>query len=382
MPKSIYLRLLLLYIVVNTAYFLFASFISVFCSLELTFNFAGYLDIHHRNDTAWYEIIFSKGYRTITDPIQFGYHNSETDYKQSEWPFFPLFPLILKGISICTGLSFNASAFIYSIVITPLCFYSFFQLAYYYAENKEKAFYITLAFVLFPFHYHYSMFYTEPLFLFLLLQSFNSLIKHKYLQFALYTSLIVLVRPNGLVALGPLFLFFLEQEGLLSKTKIFFSRINFKLLGKALIFLAGFLSFAIYLFYQYEKTGHYFAFVKGQAGWDRTPNFPLFTLYLEVPRIAAYVNSTYTILIMIIGYWVWKRFDWSYNLLLWLTILMPLTSGATDSLPRYISIVFPVFYLIGEYMYEFKCRYLLLGISFVLQLVLFKFWLFNARISY
>lgn len=379
--KNYLIKIIGIYFLINLIYFLFSLFIANHSSLNLNPDLEGYIQIHKKIDSYWYERIYDNGYQTITDEKQLGYHNSEKDYKLSEWAFFPLFVMILKVIGLPFSLTFGQSALIISAIFSILSFWSFFQICKLYFTSTDEAFFTTIVFICFPFHYHYSMFYTESVFLTLMLQAILNLYKQKYLLFSLFISLIVLVRPNGTFVILSLFFTFLEVSQIIINKKFRFENINLKTFKYSLAFLGAIASFALFLYFNYYKTGYLLAYMKAQVGWGRSATFPLLTFFKSF-GFSDIVNSVYTIIVMFIGIKIWKNFPLSINILFWITILIPLSTGSTDSLPRFISILFPVFIIIGSYIYKMKYKYIIVACLFALQLILIKFWLFEARISY
>ena len=125
----------------------------------------------------------------------------------------------------------------------------------------------------------------------------------------------------------------------------------------------------------------FFAFSVAQQGWYRDFMFPLLALFRE-GNVANQFNSIYTIAFILIAIFSWKKLPLSLNILIWLGLLLPLTSGSVQSMPRFISIIFPFTLIIGSWFYPSKKRYLLLTGLGLLQLLTFYFWLTGLPISY
>jgi len=79
-------------------------------------------------------------------------------------------------------------------------------------------------------------------------------------------------------------------------------------------------------------------------------------------------NSTYTVIAMIFALFAWRKLPLSFNILIWLAIILPLTAGSVISMPRYISTLFPLFIILAYHLYKTKYKFLILGCLFCLQL--------------
>jgi hypothetical protein len=211
--------------------------------------------------------------------------------------------------------------------------------------------------------------------------SFVSIQQKKYWLTSLLIVPLALLRANGLILLLPLYLFMLESEGLFSQgfsLKRVFQKEN---LLRSLFFLSGPIAFFLYGFYQLEMTGEFFAFSVAQKGWYRELMFPLLALFRE-GNLANQFNSVYTILFILIAAFSWKKFPLSLNVLIWLSLLLPLTSGSVQSMPRFISLIFPFSMLIGSWIYRWKYHNFALSVVFLLQLFTYYFWLTDMPISF
>ncbi|MEJ2595552.1 MAG: hypothetical protein P8100_10615, partial [bacterium] len=165
----------------------------------------------------------------------------------------------------------------------------------------------TLLLMVFPFHYYFSMFYTEALFFTFLVGSFLSISKKKYSLFSILLAALVLIRPNGIVMMLPLYLYMLEKEGIFQKKKLLWPELMAKNnLARTAWFLSAPLVFVIYGYYQWKMTGEFFAFSIAQEGWYREPRFPFLSLFRE-GNLANQFDSVYAIAFMILAIIGWKK---------------------------------------------------------------------------
>lgn len=328
----------------------------------------------NRNDSWWYEQIATNGYRDYLLSDNNGNKLPFVEGVQSTWAFFPLYPSLCALLMQILECSFNQSAFIWSIILSLAVAVLLFKVAKSYFKNEQQAFWASMLYLLFPFNLHVYMYYTEALFLLGILSSIYGLQSKKVWWTLLGTIIIVLTRPNGLMMLLPLWIFALEQsngDSFPQKSKL----IN------TLLFIPSGLLFLCYLYYQYLQTGYYNAFVLAGAAWDRKMQFPIFTLFTQSSGVGK-VLAVYTIAVMIYAVWKWRKLSLSFNLLIWLNILLPLSMGGVTSMPRFISILFPLYFLLAADLEQFKYKKSILTFLFLGQLFVLYFWNISYGLGY
>jgi hypothetical protein len=357
-------------IAIKIIYLIFAAVIMKNLSV---ISFTGYLNVTHNLDSGWYNKIVENGYPKITDKDAIGYGQNGI-YCQSEWGFFPFYPLMNKILMKLCRINFQQSGFIISILFSFLSLLGFYQICKLYVSDEKKAFYISLVFLLFPFHFHYSMMYTEAVFFTFMIYSFLAIYYRKYWAVTILLIPLVLTRANGIVLLLPLYLFFLEREGILSKkkfdVKLFFSR---NAMVKSLVFTTAPLAFLSYCLYQQHMTTHFFAYSIAQRGWGRNLMFPLLAFFRK-SSFPCQFNSFYVLFVMTYAVFIWKKNSWNWNILIWVGLLFPLCSGTVDAMPRYMSILFPLFIHFGNWIYSKKINYAFLVLLLATQLAVFYLW--------
>ena len=375
-PRAL-LRLLFISLLLKLAYLIFTLFILPESS---GFTFDGYFKMAQRNDSGWYRLIAENWYPEVTDRDDLGYSHG-AEYRQSEWAFFPFYPGINRVLMQLTGASFDVTGFIYSIVFSTLAVFGFYWFSLNFTRDNKKSFFFALLFMLYPFHYYYSMMYTEAVYFTFLVCSFIVIFYRKYIYLPLVIIPLVLVRPNGIIALVPLYLYFLERNEILSK-KIFHFDLLFsrRIVLQSMLFLAGPAAFILYGFYQEHMTGYFNAFSIAQAGWYREFMWP-FMSFFRRGDITTQFNSVYTLLFIALAVIAWKKFPLSLNILVWTGLLLPLFSGSVTSMPRFISVIFPFIFLLGDWMYNLRARYYVIGSLAILQFVVFYFCLIGHPFS-
>lgn len=374
------LWILIIAIAIKLAYIGFAYLVDWQSSyFGFSHDVKGYVSLFKRNDTYWYESIHDRGYDEVTKPADLGWSNEESTH-QSNWGFMPGYPMLTKVLSYL-GLSFDGAAFLLAFVFSIVCFLLFYWLASIWFENNEQAFFATLLFICFPFHYYYSAMYTESIYMTLLLGSLIAIVKKKWMILVLLSSFMVILRANGILMLLPLGLFLWEQNKALRGIRFnseVFSKTN--LLRISLLILPV-LVFTGYCYYQYVHTGDAFAYSTAQQqGWRRELMFPLAGLF-RMGTFVGQFNSYYAIFFMLIAIAGAKKLPLSFNLIIWLSILLPMAAGNVEGMPRYVSIIFPFMLLVTWWLRNLRFRYWLIPMLFGLQLFTFYFWLVSDPFS-
>jgi hypothetical protein len=128
-------------------------------------------------------------------------------------------------------------------------------------------------------------------------------------------------------------------------------------------------------------TNFYFAYVKAQEGWFKEFMFPLKAMFRDAVLWSQF-NSFYTLLAFIVSIFLLKKLPLSLNLLIWLSLLLPLSSGSVVSLPRFISVLFPITILLSQRLTENRFYPFVVVILFGLQLWSFYPWIYSEALSY
>jgi hypothetical protein len=364
-------RILVLSILLKLGYLVFAYIVQ---SNVSTISPGEYVKLIQRNDSGWYEIIARNWYPEITDKEDLGYSKG-ADFKQSEWAFFPLYPGLNRMLMLMTGLGFGVTGLVYSLLFASLAFTGFYWFCLIFSNDHGKSFYYTLLLMIFPFHFYFSMMYTEAVYFSFLILAFVSIHKKKYLLLPMLLIPLVLVRPNGIISLVPLYLYFLERENVLNEKKFHYRLLlSRKIILNSLLFLTGPAAFIVYGFYQEAMTGYFFAFSIAQAGWYREFMLPFMAFFRRGDWVTQF-NSFYTIIFILLAVFTWKKFPFSLNVLIWIGLLLPLFSGSVTSMPRFISVIFPFMILFGDWLYNSRLKVVAPVILVMLHFVVFYFWI-------
>lgn len=263
--------------------------------------------------------------------------------------FWPLFPL---GIFVGTvlGMSALTSAFVVNYLAMVGAMWCAFLLAKdLWPKDQEAGWRSVLLYLFFPFSIFFSIFYSEPLFLFTLLASFYAARKNMWLVAGLFAILVTIGRLPGLIIIPALLVEYFSQRSWSLK----------KLDCQAwYLFLlpAGFVGFLVF---NHIRTGNAFIFLEiFQYQWTyRSINPNIFeTLVSWLNQIHSAFLSRHPAAIMealhAAGGWIaavlflvfsWRKLPWSYRVFTGLMLLLLISSSTMESVNRYLVVLFPLF---------------------------------------
>jgi len=316
-----------------------------------------------RWDSGWYTAVAKYGY----------YLNPG---ENSTVVFFPLYPLLITGLTEISAMDY----FYAGQLISWLAL--FFALIYFYKllrlDFEEKRSYSILLYLLvFPWSFFLSAVYTESLFLLLVTASFYYARKQNWLLASTFGFFASLTRITGIFLLPALAYEYLVQN----------KKLEAKAFWLALI-PAGLATFMLYL---KIKTGDFFAFIHNQSSFGRHSVFPLKTLWWDIKNTLTFFQSgdflkasVYALGLLALGASLYLLIKYyrqlrpSYLIFAFLSILLPLCTGTTTSLGRYLLNVFPVFIAAGLVENKiFKYSWLTIGLVSLVGLTFsFVAWYF------
>lgn len=318
----------------------------------------------------------------ITNPLFYGWANFDGEhflsiamygYKNLQQFYFPIYPFLINLLSNILGKSlvnYLWSGILISNISLFLALLGFYKLALLdYSEKISKSAVVLL--LLFPTSFYFGTVYTESLFLCLAVWSFYLFRTKKYLFASILGMLASGTRAVGITLL-PIFLINIIQ--------------NKKLIKKELLSLflipIGLLSYMYYIFFYWGgsiKLYHAYTLF-GEQRADHIVLFPqVFYRYFVkiIPNLTwSYFPSVFTVLfeicvavlflyLLIVSF---RKMRWDYWLYSVLGYLIPTTSGSFSSLPRYVILLFPIFFVIAERLKNTK-KPLLVGIFVILAII-------------
>lgn len=273
-------------------------------------------------------------------------------FAQYTQAFFPGYPLLVKYLNLIIGNYLVAGLLIsnLSFIIALYFLYRLVILDYSKAVAKKTI----LLLVLFPTSFFFGAYYSESLFLLLLLISFYSIRKNQSLTAGIGGFLAAIVRFFGILLL-PVFLY--EWYEKTRKKKEAFTPRNFKNLVFLLLPLLGLGLYMRYLAVNFSDP-FYFAHAQPAFGASRSVDkavllYQVFYRYIKMMfTFQAGQLMYYTVLLellsallfgglLILGYL--KKIRMSYLIYAVPTYLIPTLTGTFSSMPRYVLILFPCF---------------------------------------
>lgn len=290
----------------------------------------------------------------------------------SQAAFFPLYPLIIKLFSYLFANNFLISA----LLISNLAF--IFSLYYLYKLFKidypDKNATLSIIFLLiYPLSFFFGSVYSESIFLLLLVLSFYLARKKQWLLSGIAASLLCATRLVGIFIIPALIYEYYHQN----------KKINLKLMLPSL-------SLATYSFYNYLHWGKPFYFIQAHSELNNSRSvnsiilFPqtlyrYFRILFDLNpvqfewQIALLELIIFIATLFLLCYAWYKKVNLSYLIFSFLAFLLPASSGTFSGLPRYTTILFPI-YLSLTFLPP-KVKYIYSVISPLLMLILSAYFL-------
>lgn len=300
----------------------------------------------------------------------------------NEGRFMPLFPILINFISkiffFLKGIEpiFIAGFLIANLSLLIALFFLNKLLEMDYDRSISRW---TVAFLLFsPTAFFFGSIYSESLFLLISVLIFYFTRKRRWLIVGILGFLLAITRLSGILILPVLIYEFLKQENI-KKTKKLYAAFPLILIPIGLI---------IYSLFCYLKWGDalYFLNAHGMLGNSRSVDslvfFPQtvfrylkiltsisytdFAWWLGLLELTSFVFAT---VILFVGWR--KKIRFSYTIFGILLMLLPASSGTFSGLPRYISVIFPIFLILAL----IKNKFVKFSIftTFIILLSLFTF---------
>jgi Gpi18-like mannosyltransferase len=282
--------------------------------------------------------------------------------KKFQTAFFPLFPIMINFVSFMTQ-----SHLISALLISLLCTYLSVLVIVKLFKKPTAA----IILIFFPLSFFFLAGYTESLFLFLSLLSWHFFKEKKYLLSGALGFLTSLSRFYGILLFPSLLLEFFLKLPKNKRLKL----ISYKPVVPLLLIPLGLGSYMVYLQLIYQDP---LAFFTALSLWGKsTITFPLQTIYRYFkiittvsPTIIQYWVALLEILSLVVGLLasliLYKQKQFSYSLYVFLGSIIPSFTGTLQSLPRYLLVLFPIYFI----KLPVKLHFPILAASFTLQLVL------------
>lgn len=301
--------------------------------------------------------------------------------------FFPVYPLLIKLVSIIfgSGNTFGAtqffSAFLVSNIATLLSIYVFFKLIR--LDYSEKISYQTIVFLLlFPTSFFLGSIYSESLFLLFALLSFYFARQKNFLPAGIFGMAAAATRIIG-IAIFPALLWELYMQKKSERNKTVWRRVFYIMLSP--------LGLLLYAIYNKIQTGDYLYFIKAhgqlfngrsvdeiilwpQTFFRYTKILSSLSIYMVEWWVALLEISSFIFTAILLFIAFKKKVRTSYIIFGIIALLIPSLSGTFSGLPRYILVAFPIFIALGLTENKFvKIAYATISpLILILLLILFS----------
>jgi Gpi18-like mannosyltransferase len=301
-------------------------------------------------DSGWYLSVVKNGY--VTDTINGG---------QSNYGFFPFYPMAIKMLGLVIHNDFAAGIIISNILLLVSSIFLFLLSLNIY-QNRSIALLTVGVLFFFPGSYLLSGVYSESAFICFSIMSIYFFEKGDYALSGISGFFLTLTRPFGVLILLPLFLRYISKYGIDFKPRVLY----------LILIPSGMFSFFVYC---YLTTGDFLFYIHAkESGWGTKYAIPWQVLIqgLKTSDHYLYFNSFYTVSILALSVFL-IRFSPLY-LLVWILLLIaaPLSNGVVNlvCMPRYILVCFPLFMMIGAFATKHKWGWLLIFLLVAVNFVL------------
>jgi hypothetical protein len=369
MNRKEFTKLLLIFLVWKLVVFSFANIGQVLFPLHTDF-LGGGLFNYLKHPMFWGFINFDgEHYLSI----------ARDGYLPLTYFYFPLYPILVKTVTLLLGGSFVVYAFsglLLSNIFLFLAVLAIYLLGKHFFD-PERAYLAILLFIFFPTSFFLGAFYNESLFIALVAWSFYLALKKRWTWSFALCGLATATRLVGLALIPALlYEYWVSDKSKLLRLKTF-----------AYLSLSG-LGMFLYLIYLKVQTGDFMAFFHNVEifGAQRSTKIILLpqVFYRYVFKVLPAVNYDYlpvvfttlleitTATIFLVAlYFVFKKLNKSLFIYAAFAYLIPTLSGSFSSFPRYALGLFPVFLVAGDWLAgkNKSLRYILLPILLLCGLI-------------
>lgn len=293
-----------------------------------------WLDIWGVWDSYWYIDIAQNGYSTV------GSIPGNPD--QTNFPFFPLYPLLMKGLGQLAGDKY----FFAGIIISNTCLLFSGYLLYKLIEqdtDRKTARLSVKYLLLYPVSFILSGVFTESLYLCLMLLCFYLAKRRRWMLAGAAGMLLSATRTLGVLILLPLLFEYLQS--------IDFKPEKIRRNGSFLLLIPlGLLSFCLY---SYQATGDFLFFKTSQAAWGRSLQNPAVVLWNALVQVNAEVSTKtlletgFCVAALLLLNVFYSKIGFAYWLLGMYSIVIPLAAGMA-SMARFTLPIFPLFIILAK----------------------------------
>lgn len=303
---------------------------------------------------------------------------AQNGYQPLTYFFFPLYPILIKYISLPLGNSLTVlvrSGIFISFLSFLIGLYGLYKLAKL-DFNEFASKYSVVLILLFPTSFFFGSVYTESLFFALTVWCFYFARRQNWLVAGILGALVTATRLVGLAVVAAIII---EAVEFYRKDK----KIPLKIFGLGL----SILGIATYMFYLWKVTGDPLNFLHtvGIFGAQRSSSFITLpqVLYRYIFKILPVLNYQYfpvvfstwlefilSLLFTVLSVYSFVKLRLSYSVFLALGYIIPTLSGSFSSMPRYVLVLFPAYILLSLILTKNKRFLIAFSIASTILLVI------------
>ena len=295
-------------------------------------------------DSGWYFDIAQRGYYW-------------SDSGQSSLAFFPLYPLLMRGLAWPFGGG-DRALWISGIVLAYLCLLLGLTVLHRLTAERfgghEVARRTVLYVAVFPFAYFFTQVYTESLFLLTSVSAVAAAFGARWGWAGVFGALTALTRPNGILIAVPLGLIALAgrpRVGELARRTASLSLVP--------------LGFTAFCAFAYRLSGDPLGWLRAQAQWgysvgnrpwvelmrliDGIDRSGLYGYFFSDPLAAYYfLHGVIALVFVALAPSVFRHLGLALGSYVAVSLYVPLSGNALEGIGRYAATLFPVFMLLGS----------------------------------
>ncbi len=300
------------------------------------------------------------------------------DYKETvtPYPFLPLYSYLSRYVGfvfrdiIISGLLISNIA----LFLSALFLYKLLSLDF----DERLAFNSTLFYLVFPFGFILSGFFTESLFNLLFFSSLYFAKRGNYILGSFLAMFSSITRILGVLTLFPLYFIYKGQS----------EQRKLRLSLASLIFIP--IPLIIHVYNIYKLTGEWAIILDAQQAFGRVGDgtfSSLISYLLGSSRFGDFEFFTFLLSLFVISAFLivgrtkeGKKLPTEYVVITAYMFIVPFLSGVFTSFPRYTLSIFPLFVAVMYFAERYRIVKFVLLCSFVLGCVFMVFWSLSSRL--
>ena len=309
---------------------------------------------------------------------------AQIGYQPLTYFYFPVFPLLTKFLSFGRDLySLAWSGLLIANVAFLVALVGIYKLVMIDMRRKTAKWTVILL-LIFPTSFYFGTFYTESVFLALVVWSFYFARRGNFLVASILAAFLSATKVIGVLMFPILMVeYFLQNR----------KRLTFNYWSFGAIFISP-LGILVYLYYLWKQTGDPLNFLSNVAifGQQRSSSLVILpqVFYRYIFKILPQLTYSYfpvvfttylelwcALIFLIVIIYGFFRLRMSYALYALFGYIVPTLAGSFSSLPRYVLVIFPVFMLMAIMMSRIRMLYrwvFLSGMIILLVIAQGLFW--------